>query len=882
MDAILPTVPAATPHTHGEAAAARTAANLFVERFGRLLGRRVFYYQMSAADQRHERLGSRDYRWVKDLNAEARPETPESGDLLALIDVDHYVDMPQFLNEHDGNVILFTFQPKVACAEREEYSFTFGSDQRVSYQVTGGGSYCHRVWNWSTDNIIVSTGSWWSCDAVTTAYLVDRREVDQDHELVNLSPVGRWTGFWAWLATWVEGTVLQHLTPADGKYIRLRCTGGSPKVSTGIAGTHLCATVPSSVDAAVGVASRVSGVKLTVAQTQAVTGLDRNEASVLTEYYRECAGTVQAEVYQPQVSVRSYQFGRTADLDFDAKPAMVPFMAPLVYNGYVPVCSKSNDERMVKARITSLASKATATPLMFSLMDEFVDRLIPDEIKGMGLPTDLDEVWERQARPAQRRILEEADLLDAAPLREASSFMKKEAYGEVKDPRPITTINGVDKRDYSTFCYAFAEHLKKMPWYAFGKTPQQVADRMAEVCMRAVNHVNLTDLSRCDGRISSAARDLERIAMVRFFQAQFHARMIELMRSQFNLRGRTRFGIRYWSWFARFSGSPETSIFNTLVNAFIGYMALRMMFVGGRYLTPDEAWERLGSYGGDDGLTADVDPRVYERAAAMMGQVLTSNIVLRGRPGVEFLGRVFSDSVWTGDKNSCIDVGRQLAKFHLCVSAAGLDDPLSKLTERLRSYALTDPNTPVLGEFVKRALELGVACTSDQGTVHDMASWWAQFDRSEQFPNENVEGWMEAYVLRTLPHFDFAGFRAWLAGVKQPSELLTPPLFAVPPTTVAPVATLVVDDVLLLSQGLPIRLAKETKDTKSARKPKDKGERAARKKDEQGGGGSKQKDERKREPEAAKEPEPKQDAKRAPAKPRATRQPRGNRRDQKK
>lgn len=103
-----------------------------------------------------------------------------------------------------------------------------------------------------------------------------------------------------------------------------------------------------------------------------------------------------------------------------------------------------------------------------------------------------------------------------------------------------------------------------------------------------------------------------------------------------------------------------------------------------------------------------------------------------------------------------------------------------KLKEKVRSYTLTDFNTPVLGEFCKRFAELDTSPTKE---IPELVSWWAQYDPSEQWPNQH-EPWMEDYALQSLPHFDFNGFRTFLLKSTTTAELLEcPPLSPLPVPT---------------------------------------------------------------------------------------------------
>ena len=70
---------------------------------------------------------------------------------------------------------------------------------------------------------------------------------------------------------------------------------------------------------------------------------------------------------------------------------------------------------------------------MYSLIEEFVDLFIPITERNKHYPVDMDEVYQNQARPSQRRLLDQAEF-DSPKEYVIKSFMKKEAYGKPTDP----------------------------------------------------------------------------------------------------------------------------------------------------------------------------------------------------------------------------------------------------------------------------------------------------------------------------------------------------------------------------------------------------------------------------------------------------------------
>jgi len=470
-------------------------------------------------------------------------------------------------------------------------------------------------------------------------------------------------------------------------------------------------------------------------------------------------------------AVRRFQWvPKGAEPDDAAKPGMVAFMAPIVHGGFVPDSCLGNDQRFVEERMVNVKSvELIPDKFMMQCMNEFAEFLIPDEHEHHLAPTEYEEVYARQCKPSQRLILEEAE--HGNPNDRTQQFMKREAYGTVTDPRGISTINGVTKREYSRFMYAFTDAvMKRQKWYAFGMTPREVAERVVEVVAGA-RKACMKDFSRMDGRHSNVLNLLERICYLRAFRQEFHSQLLALMSKHHHLRARSTFGVTFSTEWQRLSGGADTSVGNTLDTAFIAYYTYRMM-----WLEPAEAWVKLGIYGGDDGLDTDVEVSVARKAASRVGQVLEIDVVDRGQPGVMFLARRYGPDVWYGDANSCCDLKRQLSKFHLTVALDSKVTPVQKLQEKTLSFLQSDANSPVFDIFLAKAYELyPLKKTEFQNRLN---LWHVEMDVSKQYPNERAD-WMDDYARESLGDFDFDRFAAWVASCDG-TTIFMPPVFADP------------------------------------------------------------------------------------------------------
>jgi hypothetical protein len=769
----------AANHTHADAARVRNEGSCFMDLFGRIIGYRPYFVQQSAADVRHKRAGCRTYHWGKDLSVPYSAFEAEPNDLLCLVDVDMYMDIPLLMMEHEGPILINTFQPSRVAHCGPEFAFTFDRHNKVSYKVTGGASYTHEVWNYAGDVLTVKNRTWYGKYSYAV-YNLDKRQTESHHQLILLTPIKRVTSWFVDVSCAINASPLTRLKVVedlDGNlFTRLHVHGpGGPQRSTGRPDSYACATIPASQDDTLSGMARIGKTDLTPAAIKlAADGVSQEEAVILTEYHRASRGKVPDYVYPVAESVFKYQF-TPSSYDPDAKPSMLPFMDPIVAGCYAPDQCRSNDKAAVEGRIIKVKPENVVLTAMTAVyMEEFANLMIP--VAHRGVPEDFEKVSDKQARPAQQAILHAASMIAAPTVEQGvDTFQKAEAYGKVTEPRIITTIPGVNKNNYSRYVYAFTEAVRACAWYAFALKPREVATRVSNICRGAAS-VILTDFSRFDGRVSVVLRTFEQVLMLRFFRKEYHQELLEIMATQKNQRAKTRFGVRYETGDARLSGSPETADFNSCDNAFVAYCCLRQM---GK--SADEAWQALGIYGGDDGLTPNVDSEVYTRVAKEIGQVLEAEVVSRGGSGVSFLARYYSPEVWHGGMDSMCDVLRQVSKLHATSSLPSCVTPVQKLAEKLWAYHYTDINTPVIGEFASAFISAFPAFLPKklgQGNLRGVAYSHALCEESQQYPNAAGD-WMTDIVRGQMPTFDFKRFRSWLEDLrkcKDPAVALHPPL----------------------------------------------------------------------------------------------------------
>jgi hypothetical protein len=787
-------------HTHASAASLRTAATRLALNVAAYCGSEVFVVGMSKTDQRRGLRGSRRWYWTKDVNADNRNDRPDDRDIRFVCDVDYYVDMPHLLVTEVKPVLLYTVVPEEATSSGEDDSaFRFEADGSLSTLVAGGGAYSHMLWDYAADSFLVVKRVL-GVPVTAVAYAVERKQVGKHRQVILLAPIRAFHGLAAIIAAYLLDTKeMTRFNPIKvglkgEKFVRFNVMSstGELMVTTARPGTALCATVPQSEDDAIATVARLGTTNLML-PTTASWVKDRAASAVLTDYHRSCGQRATLTVYPVEQGVRAYQF-KPAVFDCEARPKLQAFMSPLVHGAFAPVANKAGEERCVEGRINSL-KKPEPKPSNFRdrCMDEFANLIMQ---KVHLEPVCFEVVNAKQTSSAQQLSIAKAVLTGQIRKLVLKCFIKAEAYSDVKDPRNISTYNDADKLDMAQFALALAQHMKQFKWYGPGKTPLEIAQRVMEICTDS-EFVNISDYHRMDGTISYTLRRVDRVVCMKAF-TNHTAKLNELLKTNVDNKGYLPHGTTFDQGPSHGSGCSATSLFQTLRAAFNAYLAFRHTpKQGGSTYNPEEAFAALGVHLGDDGLDGNLPIESHQWASRATGLILEAQVVRRGERGVNFLARYYSPAVWTGLPDSMCDVKRQLSKFHTTVRLPANVTPEQKFVEKATSYVATDGNTPVIGELCKKLLLL-----SPHRPKHlsGIGTWWSKFDASVQFPNRNVDGWMDVEFVDQFPEFDRTQFNQWLDESGTPEELLSAPLCAQPKPPTPCQSDVVVDEEVVPSR----------------------------------------------------------------------------------
>jgi hypothetical protein len=752
-------------HSHPEAGGERNEADKAITNLIVQSGLIPYSISTSSSDDRNSVLGTRCFYTEKSLTQKARFDELPKHAAIKLTDVDYYVHMPALLRR-GLPIIMYTFVPlAVGGPGGLNTVYSMSTDDEVVFKVTGCESYRHKLWDYEMTT--VSTMTWWGA----WTYAVEQFIVPgtDNRRIVGFFPRRKIYTPIAWLLSFT--TQLKRRTFQCGEWVTSRFFVADDSKSPLVEYVSLArptqsfsVTLPLEVAYAIMQKVRTTDQKMPYSTVEgalrAVFASKRylwwnQRCNVLTDcVLLTQACTTNLDLFGPPVVnqltcpvTHHYTAFDVAHIWDEELPMLRSVIGgqfdwdrrePWSVSYVVPTRCMANDKATVERRINRIANKVVPPAVFNRYINEFASQLIPDEQVHTGVPTFIDEVIERQNRPSQRSIIRRAInwLYDARTV-VVSAFQKREAYGKYSAPRNISPLPGTTKVLYSSYMYAFSEVLKSQPWYAFCQKPVEMAQSVVRILM-GKTYVVQTDFSKFDGTHSRFLCNLEVTLLKRFFGEVYHQEVERLYWSQYKAKGYTSFGCQYDTGYSRLSGSPETSAFNSIDNAFVAFCAFRR----GEHRMPNQitsAYQALGLYGGDDGLTAGLSPSLYAETASLLGLKLTPEVSQRGQR-VKFMSRYFSNP-WCGDCGSYTDVARQLGKLHLTHAGSDVSDDIV-LYRKALGYLLTDRKTPFLGVWSAAVIAL-YAKTQRYALIEEGCEiprvpgderWFEQYDKQFQFP----------------------------------------------------------------------------------------------------------------------------------------------------
>ena len=622
--------------------------------------------------------------------------------------------------------------PQHASRITDEMKYTFLPDGRFHQTVKGGSTYSQHLYDFRSSEYLTIFG-------IFTYHVTRRVFKDDEFEMVLLTP---WATRFS-ITSHSKQMPLSHFVPVVGVKDPMVVVDTYGYRSVSLPQSYSC------IDVAYAEIDRLRGLDggklgITSYDIKKATDLDEPSCGLLQRYMRATGPSCTDVVSESGVIHYVFNPMDLSSVKLSAR-AMCP---PFVENGaYVPLADRGNDARMTVGRVMQMQVHAEEDPPeeYEEYAKEFTTliamQLCPDGKKLK--PLTVEDAASRQTKPSQWHKWEQTARHGKS--KTPVSFRKNECYPEPKDPRMISQEKDDVKLQSARFAYAIMDALKLCDWYAFGRTPSQIADIITRIA-EATDELLETDYSRWDGHVTRfLVAVFSRILTNCFDMTE---ELDYVLNSRNNVWCRTFFWILMCSFWSQRSGDMFTSSSNSILNKFVMFCTSRRSG-----LSAIDSYNALGIFGGDDGL-AHGDPKMLAEVCRDLHLAIKVKVVKRGGR-LSFLSRIFGPRVWDGCPNNCCDIPRQLAKLHLTTRMDPTLNLRDLVSEKFFAYWLTDEHTPVIGMIVSAWLDKYpyAEATND-------ATWWAKFDKTVQWPNWH-EGWMIDYLHESIPDLDKLSYEDW-------------------------------------------------------------------------------------------------------------------------
>ena len=704
--------PRTTDNGHAMAGAVRDEARATVEALASTCGRSL--YEISPGGHSVDKNGGVvKHIAPADLWTATRDPKVSGGSLVAAIDTDYYVeDWDEYL-ACGVPALIYTFAPEKVAGVDGDCRYRIKND-RVVYEVSGGTAWEHEVWDWTVfgEFLIVHTPrrqlSWrhWFLSFLGIRHT---RWVKVCHarpwkETPQRALVWTLPQFSGLMVSWLKSTIVgsrrlkrqkfQMTDRPDWNAIVSLDDKAQPRMSIGRAGDDAEVTLPKvdydtlmGLSSAQSVTTRMLGMGHTDTRSLALVGQHFQQAPrQIAEVLRLARGAAVPTCHRPLCSY--------ADAP---EPSFRCIARSLVENpSLVPEIKRwEAQSASIDIRVTDVQNYTVPCERIRGYAREFAMLLVP--VPHQVAPFSVAETVELMDKPSQvlavRRVWE---TIDAEPRALIESFIKNEPC--MKSPRLISAWH--DTRylvALSAFTLKAAEELKTGPLarnYIPGHTPVEIADRVCEY-VGEVEEVLETDFSNLDGTVSPFLQEsVVGAVLLRMFHTSTHDKLKALLRNLVSCPARAkRFGFRYEAGPGVKSGSPTTTLGNTLICLFTMYAAIRR--AEDETIPIGQALLSLGLAYGDDALFERRYKLTMEWVCAQLGLRIKC---ARYEPekGVTFLARVYPAPLTT--TTTFQDPLRTLRKLHL--TGRNPNVPLADAAiDRVEGYLATDSLTPVIATF---------------------------------------------------------------------------------------------------------------------------------------------------------------------------------------
>lgn len=466
------------------------------------------------------------------------------------------------------------------------------------------------------------------------------------------------------------------------------------------------------------------------------------------------------------------------------KEVMAHGAMPAIVSGgaYIHARSEAQTKDFVQRRLRDPAGRvdSTFTPEVVLYVNEFAEhiRRVVTGTTGYNHPIEPiseEEYLESRNKNQLNKLYDVMAVYDIHNYDDRMGFMKREVLSDpAKAARGICTYPPESQAIGGRISLAYAAAMKQCTWMGCGMNPVETQEAITRVCAGRSSATD-TDFSAQDATIDNRKRNVELMLLLQLFDEKWHP-VIETWHYT-DYCGRVLYGDpgtkRESHEFngSRGSGSPFTTLGNTPLTGLFAYIALRLSG-----LIPPEAWEGLGIYSGDDGVTAELPPAFCNQAAELLGFLVKSSI---NHKYVPFLGRHYFDP-FSGHISSIQSPLRTLSKLH--TTLLNIEEFTAEETMIMKAICLqvTDKDSDFFGAWSEKILKDAQKKQADSVQTLEakilkypgLHPYFAINALKSHSTFKNCPGDFEELFEEEMPGFDWCKFNTWLDSGDGPCPLL--------------------------------------------------------------------------------------------------------------
>lgn len=757
-----------------------------------------------------------DYSHIsaQDLHAAMKKDKIRDDSIIAMTDVDYYIDDVSFFSKPNP-FLISTFNPIDVSGNDADCHFRIINNE-VHYAVGGGGVWKHKVWDWSAPGEFLAIERTWKGDPIKFLLkLIGFRSVmfhkiycwrpfekAKNRCFVYLQPsfscifnkylenefIYRWLQRVKYEDNARKGwnSIVSDIANCELKLEDevLKERNDNLTISLGRAGDDLSIRI-SKKDYDV-----LMGFKQVQGVSNRMRDMDYDTKRTIPLFLQYFEGTCTlgqvldtSRIMKRVGLTNPHVFYPIKGFPGEGKATFRNISNPLLNENDLVPDLKCPDTMIqtIDKRVTSQINNVIPPTTYSVYAEEFVECLLYGESKSKGIPYSIEEVMEKLDKNTQQALINQCqESMDLDPTIKISSFIKKETTK--KSPRIISGFT--DFRfimGLSAFTLKFRDEVlhneNNQHWFTPGKNPKKIVNDIRQYAERAGWLIE-GDFTNMDGTVSKYLQDVVMAApIMRWVNCKEKGVLKQYLDGIVRCKAVSKLHLfKYDAGPGVKSGSPTTCDFNTILNAFLMYVAIRKTEL--RVADKMECFKRIGPCFGDDSVFEEKYAAAWIKVVKEVGMELKV-VKYDETMGLRFLGRVYIDPY--NSDTTMQDMVRTFRKIHLTGRSRHVPLPTAAV-DRCSGFLASDKFTPGISTYCNSIIKY-YKSTNDfkndkkrdtRGDKDSESPYWLKFGENDSWPQDEKDRDAMFQILSNHLGLEINQVKLWdeyLANIKDPFEI---------------------------------------------------------------------------------------------------------------